>query len=76
MLCGRRGNDKMINYHNLIKDIEEVFEKHEIHTIKSYWNGEDGYWAFDKDRILEIIFKVNHEPTAEDIENFEEQINE
>jgi len=42
--------------------------------IESYFNGEIGFWGFNKERNIEVTIKVNENPDEEDIANFEEHI--
>lgn len=59
--------------------IEEVIESLKgvgFKFIESYFNGEVGYWGFDKDRKIELTIKINRNPDLEDIKDFEEHIEE
>jgi len=44
--------------------------------VKSYFNGEEGYWGFNKERTIEVILKINEMPDEENIEDFEEHLKE
>ena len=44
--------------------------------VKSYFNGEEGYWGFNKERTIEVILKINEMPDEENIKEFEEHLKE
>jgi len=76
-------NDKEINLKERdfnLKDFEfdlgELFIKYNLDNISNYFNGEVGYWIFDKKRTTEVHIGIKPMPDKDDIENFEENLNE
>jgi len=53
-----------MDFDNTIKTLEEKgFE-----FVKSYFNGEEGYWGFNKERDVEVILKIIEIPEDVDWE--------
>jgi len=57
------------------KEIEELLERLDFDKSYSYFNGEVGIWAMDKDREIEVNFGIKV-PDRDDIINFEENLND
>ena len=62
-------------YHEVEKGMEELLERLGFDKSFTYFNGQTGIWAMDKDRQTEVNFGIKV-PDEEDIKNFEENLNE
>lgn len=56
--------------------VEDFIEREQLEVVKDYFNGEDVYWCFDKERSMEVRISINWTPDEEVIENFEENLKE
>jgi len=59
---------------DLFERVKKFLEEDGMDLIESYSNGEIALWGFDKDRNIEVVFKINESPDEEIIKEFKEQM--